>query len=660
MAFYVAQDKCKEFLSDHWKSIGAVGLSAGIAVLCKKKAEKKRKQRRRKVVAKSDKVDSWTIPKKQNCNNFSGKVPFITAEKGLVEKQKELLIAEEKKLCEKPREFIVNEEKKSKELIAREEEKLKSCIEKKTCNDCDNFEFRKQKCIEIRASDIGKRGYVITQPGTYCLESNITFTPASNGIAAITIAANLQNVNIKFDDHVLLMDPASTAADNIGVLIQPGCQTISISDGTIQGFSAFQIKALNNLNGLSIANMTLIGIPQSAGGSRLLQPDPLPNYPTGIVNSFAYTSGLAIIGTSTLLPNNNITIENVIVRNFFLNIPSIPDLTLWAVIIANSNGVEISDLTAAQNLSTTPLILSPHAVAGLYVVQCSNVTMRKANIRENHAYTPDFNGKVTGDGWGVAFLQCEAVDIYDSVSENNGGTRRCSGIVMSSCNDLVIERCSAENNSVPNPGAPGVASNYGFELVAGTSGTPLARNVIIRDCHVNNQSTCFVANGYSNVLYEDCMATAGHLVNTTPASGAFGFAATRGSNIDFHNCIATGFQDTTGTAGTGFYLAASAPVTLSNTNVRNCKSINNDIGILIDSPMNSAVIDSNETAFNVVAGIKDSNGISPSVSSNLILRNLSYRNGTNYIGVPPNNIVTGTPAILPLPPAPGLLNVSIS
>ncbi len=470
----------------------------------------------------------------------------------------------------------------------------------------------------ITQADLGTTGFTITEPGNYCIAEDITFDPAGNGVVAITIAPNVNNVNIYFNGHVLAQDPASTTLNNFGITIDGPSQNISISGGTIQGFSGTQILA-QTINTFNLSDMLLQGIPQSGGGARI---------------DAAHESAIGI----NLQSSVNVVLSNVEINTIFLNIQNIPGLFAFGIQMENCRDIFLHQ-TSTNNIENFGLVTNTtdSNCAGTIFFGCTNIVVEDCQSHDNHAFTTPFNGLVTGDAFGFSFQYAsENVQCIGCSAYNNGGTRRCDGFVVergtSSC---VLEGCQAQGNVVVDPTAAGVASHYGFEVVT-VGGWPTTENVVIKDCHVNGQPNCFAVVGAKNVLIQNCTATAEDIFTFT--SQQFGFALFQGNGCTIEDCIAVGFEAHNGDCG--FLLDAFNGTPSFNNNIRRCKAMNNNIGIKL-SLVGFTVVQANEAAFNTANGFFDnSDGLN---KTQAYFQNIAYGNGpdsfaANYSGLP-----AGTP-----------------
>ncbi|MCE5294506.1 MAG: right-handed parallel beta-helix repeat-containing protein, partial [Chlamydiales bacterium] len=168
----------------------------------------------------------------------------------------------------------------------------------------------------------------------------------------------------------------------------------------------------------------------------------------------------------------------------------------------------------------------------------------------------------------------------------------------------------------------GIQSHWGFESVGLVFlGIPRPQRGVVKDCHVLNMPTAFVANASDNIIFENCTATAGNLPGVAGINSV-GFQCTGTSNgITFKNCISTGFTSPTSASGNGFRASSG-----SNINILDCVATKNAQGISVASGVTLLVADSNEVAFNT-NGVLDTTAAQ---TPNLYTRNVAFANTTNY------------------------------
>jgi parallel beta-helix repeat protein len=462
-----------------------------------------------------------------------------------------------------------------------------------------------------------KLPYTICKSGIYKLCSDLKFKTRQNGTAAITVKEGVTDVVIDFAEYALRMSSRSTTSDNFGILLKSNAKNVVIENGTIEGFSASQIRGYTNLDTIVVRNMILQGISQEKGGQRL-------------VNE-VISSGINIgpvVEIQDFVPHpelasNNVTISNVNISNFYLNNFTIPDQTVWGVTFFYVNNAQLEKVVVTD-LTNNGLLQAPGGNAtlafGFYL--STNLTNRFCVGSDLTSLAPNFQGDVTGDAAGVNYLVCDGVEITDSVFKNNLGTRRGEGVVWIGTSNFVAQGCVSDNNRVVDPAAVGVQSNYGFESVGAPFGPfPPCKRGVIKNCQVLNQPVGFGTLGTEDVIHEDCEAIAGNLPQISTAL-VVGFQSSTSNGVTYKNCKATGFFVPVPSTLGGFRINASG-----NVNILNCKATKNSNGIRITASSSRVVADSNELAFNTTTGILDT---VVGQTNNLYIRNVAYSNPVNY------------------------------
>lgn len=116
------------------------------------------------------------------------------------------------------------------------------CCRKEQCKKEEKCKFPFcDKVVFISKRDVGRSGYVIDEPGVYKLCGDIFWSPAANGLAAITIRSS--NVVLDLNQFHLVQDRNSGAINNIGVLIDNNVEiyNVVVENGTIDNLSAVSI-----------------------------------------------------------------------------------------------------------------------------------------------------------------------------------------------------------------------------------------------------------------------------------------------------------------------------------------------------------------------------------------------------------------------------------
>ena len=434
------------------------------------------------------------------------------------------------------------------------------------------------------------------------------------------IDENLTEVTIDFAQYTLSMDPTATTADNNGILINEGCRNVVINSGTIEGFSASQIRGYDSLDTILVKDMILKGIPGSNGGSRMVNETVAAGVNFGPVTEDP-TAPLPTPGTAI---SNNILLTNLEINDFFVDTTDIDDQALWGVALFSCNNIEITNVHVSELTNNGSVVNLNGNTEGFGVNFSTNVLCRFCtgnDITSNSPDNPDVGG-VVGDAVGMIYVACERVQNYDCSYSNNVGTRRGGGLTWVGTSDYVAERCVADSNIVMDPTATGVMSHFGFEAVGDFFVFDVCQRGLIKDCHVLNMPTAFIADGAADVVFEDCTAIAGNLVANS-AILTEGFEAVDADGVTFKNCIASGFTVPNPTTRGGIRIVAPA----NNINILGCKSTRGAIGIYVADGCPNVVADSNEVAFNTEFGIQDK---TPTQTPNLYIRNVAFANSTNY------------------------------
>lgn len=462
--------------------------------------------------------------------------------------------------------------------------------------------------------------YVISKPGYYRLACDLVFNPTADAANAITVDSGVTDVNIDFANYTLSMSASSTKADNNGILIESDCENVVIHDGSIVGFSASSIRGYTGLNTIVVNDMILEGIPGN-GGNRMI----IETVASGVNFGPIIEDPTAIAPTPGTPVSNNIILTNLEINDFFVNNTDIVDQALWGIALFYCNDIEITGVQVSELTNNGSVVNLNGNTLGFGIDFCTNVLCRFCTGNDITSNSPDnpVAGGVVGDAAGAFYITCQRVQNYDCSYSNNVGTRRGGGLVWVGTSDFIAERCVADSNIVVDQTAAGVQSHFGFEAVGDFDPFDFCRRGVIKDCHVLNMPTAFIANGAIDVVFEDCEALAGNLVaNSTILTE--GFEAADADGVTFKNCIASGFTVPNPTNRGGIRIVAAS----TNINILGCKSTKGAIGIFVANGCTHVVADSNEVAFNTEFGIQDTT--SPGITPNLYIRNVAFANPTNY------------------------------
>lgn len=466
-----------------------------------------------------------------------------------------------------------------------------------------------------KEQEIDELSYKVRRSGIYKFRKNLTFKPRTNGSSAIEIESGVENVILDLRGHTLSMDSCNNTADNFGILINANCRNILIRNGTIQGFSASQIRGYTNLNQIKVQNVILNGITDSAGGQRLF------NETTSSGVNFGPVLEIQDFQPDPFSINNEIVLENVQVNDSYLADMNLPDLSLWGICLYNCNNVVLNDVNVNRITNDGLMQQANVETVGFGLYQCTNVISRNCITNDVTSFTPNYQGLVTGDAVGFIYLNCNRTENYNCTFNNCVGTRRGGGLTWLGSSNFLAENCSADNNYVLDSAAPGVQSHYGFEVIGDFGPFSIPQNGVIKNCEVLNMPTAFISNSGENIVFENCTAIAGNLVDS-PNIETAGFECAFSDGVAFLNCTAIGFETSGPTINGGFLVGISINVT-----IKECFASKNSIGISVVFGVSNLEADSNELTQNSIFGIYDD---TPVQTPNLYIRNVAYANGTNY------------------------------
>lgn len=478
------------------------------------------------------------------------------------------------------------------------------------------------------------KGYVIDKPGLYRLCCDVTFSPAANGISAITINAN--DVDLSLAGFTLSQSVASMTADNFGVLIVKNAKNVNIHDGNIVGFSASSIKGQEGLTNINISNMDLQG--SAPIGARLV--------------TEAGAAGIYLAGTLESI-NSIVKITNVLVHDFLANSLVIADQSVRGIWLVFTNDVTIAD-NRVYNMNftgaATQVFPPVSGVYGYSFLSGSNYSLLR-NVAEDFVSNGpnDSDGLVTSDA--IGFLSTGT--LFDAPANNfvtkqntvSGlrGTRRAIGFEIAiDVHDYVVEDNVAQNNLLFDINALGIQSRYGIEVL-GAPGVGVPSRITMKNNKVLDMHNGISISSASDVLVQFCTVVASDITDST--ANIFGIRISGNDisrNVTVEDSIIQGFQGAQSTApdvllptnGVGISVIAlsTTPGDSLGINIRKNKVIRCNGGIVLRSGQvnGDTIVDSNEVAFNTIIGIENTASPTPTVpplTKDLIIRNLAYNNG---------------------------------
>ncbi len=520
------------------------------------------------------------------------------------------------------------------------------------CNQCDS------NVILISQANVG-RGYVISEPGSYCLIENIVFTPPAatlaednrsniSGPSAITIKAN--NVNLNLNGYTL--SQGNTVAGVNGIAIT-GVSEVVVANGNVESFTRTGVTANDcsviSLQGLTVAHCGSGTSAISVGG--IFVTNLTDSTVTNCVCDHSIPFGISgaalqnVIFTGNTTSNTTSTAVNVIfgagvgeiASGIFLGdtFAFNPDFTLnfpsTGVIVRDCHVSSVHGQALVFGLNVSAFVPPLTGLASALVEDCT----------VDHLFT-DAGAPVTAevvgiDGVNVLNLVIRGCTVTNLANTTGG---EIDGIVMSSSNSF-IENC----------------------IVAGLSGSSVTANATINGFIIESALSLLGAD-YTNVTFNNCSAS--NLVNagTTGAYGFRLFGPGSGSTPPFvpgvglivENCSA---ENITGTGNTGFGFFFNAQTNLT---ARNNIAVGNNVGMQFQDLTGyvasaNNLVENNTLIGNVAFGINDL-----TTANNAYIANVARTNGTNYSGLPANTpirtwAIGSAPAVSP---AGNLDNISVT
>jgi hypothetical protein len=363
--------------------------------------------------------------------------------------------------------------------------------------------------IAFGAAEINRRGgYVITEPGVYCLKEDVVFSPAETitlgvtraptKVSAITIDAD--HVVINLNNHTL--SQGNTVPGVAGIEIAPEHNDISIINGNIERFTQAaiysfipdavpQITSRNFIfKDLTITNNGVDGVTRAEtddGAGIALQDPGSASSPVELFNYKYY---------DVLIDNCNLT-NNVGVTLMMAQVNGL--------VIQNSH----ADNSFINNAGTTPK--APNVV-GMTMKNSVNISLQNST----------FNNSTVASG------PCD----------------RCGGIRASNCFYVTIDECEFNGHRFG-----GTACTQLIGVAGGENSTWLVQNS--QFCNiVNTGAPVSTVNGLHNSFIGGQLIQGGAYtvknclfsnISATPGSGISGVTAQANQSITVENCEFSNF-----------------------------------------------------------------------------------------------------------------------
>ena len=339
--------------------------------------------------------------------------------------------------------------------------------EKKTVNLSTVLSFPGSKLPRflIRARDLGTNGLLITRPGYYLLDEDISF----HSLASYAIAIQTNNVilDLNFRSITQIGGPQATT----GVLVFSGFDRIEIKDGIISSFTDQGVWVQGN-NHVSIRQIRV----EKCGSLETSGPESRMGIRGGIAidgtknvdldscfvektSGLFDTAGISILFSEEIKISNSLTIKN---RS--------RDARGAGISILSSENFQIEGSKSRKNRGRD--------ANGLFIDQSTNFIVRKVNTCKNR-------GGETAIG--IEIRLSHQGRVLESIGFANVGSFLVSGFDFFQSTEVEVEQCSSSNNHLSGDQL-GLVAGYLFETCGQISVQASAFN--------NGSSSSILTAGY--------------------------------------------------------------------------------------------------------------------------------------------------------------------
>jgi hypothetical protein len=381
-------------------------------------------------------------------------------------------------------------------------------------------------------STIPSGGYVITQPGKYCLQSNQLWSPSSSGLAAITVAAN--NVYLDLNHYTITQSADQTAINGITIT----GNNIIVANGTLRNISQYGILVNAGSYSLGFENVKVLETGVSSVNGAITSGDAiallflgsaLTSRSTAITDVVITNSDFSF-GQTTAVNSINPSLQSPLAGIYFRAVNTAAMTSVQANALVGPNVVRMAGFLhdGSQNLSFF------NAVSNLSTAQ---------NVVHGFLNT----GGITR---GILYQNCESS--FLTVTGPGGHAHGFGGNPMS---DVTIVDCLSRGNVFNSPTANLGSGAVGLCIIA-------TNNLVIDNFHSSGHTSNgdhahgMHVLGCNNVVFRNCVAE--NLTNTVGEARGFTTfrsdrAATEGcTNVQWIDCIAKNITGTSSTAGFQF------------------------------------------------------------------------------------------------------------
>ena len=416
----------------------------------------------------------------------------------------------------------------------------------KSC-DCPKHKKNKKTCgctrkLTKHSFKCGKKGFVISKPGKYCLVDNIKYNPEKVG-DLITIDAN--NVILNLCGNSISQVNNLDQVNGIRIISGRTNVTIEGGNGSIKGFSTFGIRAEAGFENVTISNVVV----SECGVSNPTKYGFLHNACGGL---WLGDSPFGYINNNFNLVSKNLSLLNVIsTKN---NLSGISIMSCENVDVVNCT---INDNVGLKDFSGDSICIALNMInlPGLES-RCKNVTILNSSITNNKTLS---QGESPTDLCFGGYLTISGFLIKDSSFDNNSGYFLSRGLYTAWTNDGKIL-----NSTFSSQTSHSEARGLQFGSGAFSSRVP-TKDIILRSCQADNNE--------ANVLAQDpilgTVTGYGFALNSTQGVRLFDCTANR------NKCIFEEREEPPNARAIG-YLVLGERFDNLNTSLNNCQGSENE------------------------------------------------------------------------------------
>ncbi len=300
---------------------------------------------------------------------------------------------------------------------------------------------------------IPSSGICITSPGTYTLGGNLTWSPSTSAMAAITIQAS--NVTLDLGGYTLSAAIADKSAQISAISVVGPVDNVTIANGTLASFTEHGVFA-SGVCGLAVSNLTVTGLCMQNLNVRELTP-------SGI---------LAMNGQDVAIANCSVTNMNVTTdasAGFQLvstNLSTITNCTANAL-TNNDGGVKGFSYLGCAYVTTTGctalalqsffhsnVLTSGHTTIGFLPTFCNNLAFQNCSAADITGCCDDAHGMSFFLCWLSSVQSFSATRVLDGSNDlatHPASGAKATGLEVYSLGGITATDCTANDIRAINP-----------------------------------------------------------------------------------------------------------------------------------------------------------------------------------------------------------------